>query len=503
MKKYLIPILAGAILSVGTVANANENYMKDRVQSLEKELNDLKSKMKNSHQSGNDDIHKKNDEIHKHNEKVMKRLQKALSEVKIQASHDNIKFSADLRIAYDNLHYTRGNGDTNNGGILTNRFILNMMAKPNDSLIFKGALQVHNLYGTSNTMNGGQMSGYNNSSWFGNETPDDTTMRLKEAYFVYFGELGVPYTASFGRRPATTGMLTNFREDDNAKSPIGHNINMEFDGASFKFDVGDPIGLDGGYFKLCIGRGHSGSRGKYSSDGTPAYAKDASNMDMVGMIAQLYNDGQYRAVFNYFQAYNVLGLANMQTLMDTDPANDSYAMKSVGDISGGALMLQSSGVGDEISDFLDDTTVFASYAWSETEPDPLQGGMLGSMEKQTGNSIYVGVQMPLLLTDGGKFGFEYNKGSEYWRAFTYGEDTLAGSKLATRGTAYEAYVTQPLIGKNLSMQLRYTKMNYDYTGSEGFFGNGGMPMTISQASQMGMNPVEKAEDVRLYIRYRY
>jgi hypothetical protein len=53
------------------------------------------------------------------------------------------------------------------------------------------------------------------------------------------------------------------------------------------------------------------------------------------------------------------------------------------------------------------------------------------------------------------------------------------------------------------MQIRYTKIDYDYTGSEGFFGNGGMPMSISDAKNAGQNPVESAEDVRLYIRYRY
>ena len=192
----------------------------------------------------------------------------------------------------------------------------------------------------------------------------------------------------------------------------------------------------------------------------------------------------------------------MQTLMDKDPMNDDVSLKTVGDISGGALMIQSSGIGDEISDFLDDTTAFISYAWSETDPDPQGGGMLGSMDKEKGDSIYAGIQMPSLLTEEGRFGLEYNKGSKYWRAFTYGEDTLAGSKLAVRGTAYEVYCTQPLL-KNLSMQIRYTKMDYDYTGSEGFFGNGGMPMSISDAKNAGQNPVESAEDVRLYIRYRY
>jgi hypothetical protein len=74
--------------------------------------------------------------------------------------------------------------------------------------------------------------------------------------------------------------------------------------------------------------------------------------------------------------------------------------------------------------------------------------------------------------------------------------------LAARGDAYEMYYSQPLT-KAFSMQLRYTKINYDYTGSQGFFGASGTPMTMSEAKAFGMDPVEEAEDIRLSFRYRF
>jgi hypothetical protein len=128
--------------------------------------------------------------------------------------------------------------------------------------------------------------------------------------------------------------------------------------------------------------------------------------------------------------------------------------------------------------------------------------MLGSTDKESGTSFWLGAQIPVMFTEDGKFGLEYNHGSKYWRPFTYGEDTMIGSKIAVRGDAYEAYYTQPLL-KSFSFQVRATYMDYEYTGSQGFFALGGTPMTMDEAVAKGMDPVEKATDIRAYLRYRY
>ena len=51
---------------------------------------------------------------------------------------------------------------------------------------------------------------------------------------------------------------------------------------------------------------------------------------------------------------------------------------------------------------------------------------------------------------------------------TYGEDTFAGSKIATRGQVWEIYRNQQ-ITKSLSFGVSYVIMKYDYTGSNSFF----------------------------------
>jgi hypothetical protein len=83
---------------------------------------------------------------------------------------------------------------------------------------------------------------------------------------------------------------------------------------------------------------------------------------------------------------------------------------------------------------------------------------------------------------------------------TYGEDTAIGSKIATRGTATEAYWIKP-ITKSLSTNIRYTMIDYDYTGSNTFFGYDGTPMKVSDMS--ANNVVDKANDLRVIIRYKF
>lgn len=456
-------------------------------------------------------------------------LKTQLSEVKAKTGGDNIKWGVDFRTAYDYVNYKINGAKDETNGIWTNKLILNMAAQPVDNLVFKGALGVYKAFGSNSAP---AMNGYQNMDWYATQTPSgDANVRLREAYFLYFGQMGeVPYSVSFGRRPSTDGFMTNLREDnDKPASPIGHNINMEFDGASFKFDFDKISGISGLYFKICLGRGNSNADAKYPTfTGYPVMGNvvpsmtqtpyvqsnwDSANMDLAGLIVQAYDDGQYKVMLNYFQAWNVMG-ANFAF----DGTGSYYVnMTDVGDMTGGAISLQVNGIGDEISDFLDDTIFFVSYAFSKTDPkgthnvvNPMYGvpatgfivpatEMLGSPDKEYGDSIYVGVNFPCVMVEDARWGLEYNHGSKYWRSFTYGEDTLVGSKLATRGSAYEAYYNLPLVGKYLTAQLRYTYIDYDYTGSDMFFGSTGTPMDVDTTP----GAVKSASNIRAYFRYRY
>lgn len=527
MKSFIAPLLVGAALTSGLAAD-----------DLAKEVAALKAQMA---------------EMQKVQSKMnVDALRAQVLEIKAHDAGDNIKWDVDFRTAYDVVDYkvksAAGASSSTDNGIWTNKLILGMGAQPADNLVFKGALGAYKMFGNNGAT---AYNAFQNMDWFTNQTPDDGTIRLREAYFLYFGDMGdVHYSASFGRRPSVDGFMTNLRADNaSPASPVGHNINMEFDGASFKFDLDKVTGISGMYAKLCLGRGNSNADSKYPTfdnfQGTLSTAgmmstalpytqngNDSANMDLAGLLVQLYDNGQYKVMANYFQGWNMMGAnitrASAGTVTVAEPtmaylADDTFNVNltDVGDLTGGSLSLQVNGIGDGISDFLDDSIFFISYAFSKTDPKGTHGTfstivandfgmsptattteMLGSSDSETGYSYYAGLQVPGFMA-GQRLGLEYNHGSKFWRSFTYGEDTLVGSKLAARGDAYEVYYTLPLVGKNLTAQLSYVYINYDYSGSDMFFGSTGTPMTQAEAAAQGMSFVESASNIRASIRYRY
>ena len=109
---------------------------------------------------------------------------------------------------------------------------------------------------------------------------------------------------------------------------------------------------------------------------------------------------------------------------------------------------------------------------------------------------------PELPYTGGKLGVEYNHGSKYWISFTDGEDSLVGSKLATRGDVYEIYYHQPIVGSRFFATVGFKYYDYDYTGS----GNPmGKPVKISDANAFNtMIPVkDKVQDFYVSATFKY
>ena len=509
MKRIVVLSLVAAMATMGFAAEGGTEDLKKEIEALKKEIEALKKAQAKIN---------------------IKALKRQIREIKAHDAGDNIKWNVDFRTAYDMIGYEYADGSSDWNGIFTNRLWLGMAFAPTSNLVFKGLLSYYKAYGQLPA----PAMGYNFFDWIVNETPNPSgELRVKEAYWLYLGDdflgTGIPWTASIGRRPATDGLLVNYLEDQNPKSPIGHIINTEFDGASFKFNLEEATGVSGMYFKLCMGRGMTNANVRYAGiqpnpDGTVTilstsgaeYTKldDWSNNDLLGFIFVPYNDGQYSVHTTAFKAWDLPGI--VITGVD-ESGNYVGEFKQLGDMYGAAISFLAEGIGDGISDMLDETNAFISFAWSKTDPngDNQMLGMtmmtqygpmvLGAApgESKSGTSVYLGANWPCQLMEGARIGVEYNHGSKYWRSFTYGEDTLAGSKLATRGDAYEVWLNKELIGKKLTAQLRYTYMDYDYTGSNGFFGNGGTPIDVDSDIAKMMGAVTKAQDLRLYIRYRY
>ncbi len=437
-------------------------------------------------------------------DKKIKKLNKKLNVVKAHDAFDNIKFSVDFRNSVENINYTynkysfKGKDwsgtEASNDALLTSRLYLNMKSKPTDKLTFYGQMAMYGTWGGSHLSHDTTLKDWSESS-----KATDSIFRIRQAYFVWadtFGEDGLPYNFSVGRRQSTDGFLANHRENyADSGSPLAHITNMEINGAMFKLDT-DKY-LSGSSIKFVYGRAHSGGMETLNDKvGYQPYAQDDKdldeNVDFFVVLGDLYNDGQYHLMYENAMILNTKGARTGTPT--AKPLPDGRLNKSLdaGTANLSALSLQVDGIGDEINDFLDSTTAFISVAMTNYSPDDGHQ-LLGSTDNESGSSVWGGVIIPDMITEDGKIGLEYNYGSEYWTPMTWAEDSAIGSKVAVRGSAYEAYWNFNLFGaKNLASQIRYTHIQHDYTPN------------IRCAGWVKPQEVDiEADSLRFFIRYSY
>lgn len=483
MKKVILSLAATSFLATSGAVAATNAELEAKLKLLEEQMAEIKK------------------ELTKTNTTLTK-TKTTLNEVKAHDAFDNIKWSMDFRnsvdfINYDYNSYSYRASDgtiqkhdldgksTSNDGLLTSRLYLNMKAAPTDKLTFNGQMAMYGIWGGELHADDAALK-----TWVGSSRADDTLFRLRQAYFVWsdtFGEGGLPYAFSVGRRQSTDGFLANHRENmSEPGSPLAHITNMEVDGAMLKLDL-DEYALPGSFVKFVYGRAHSGGiETLFDEGGYRPYAQADGdineNVDFFVVLGSLYNDGQYNLMFEN------------ATIFDTKGENTDTHVKAVGAGTANlsALSLQADGVGNGINDFLDETTAFVSLAATHYMPD---GGhqLLGSTDDETGYSYWLGFTIPDMVTEDGRFGFEFNHGSKYWTPMTWAEDTAIGSKVAVRGDALEAYWNFNLFGsENLASQIRYTYAQHDYT-----------PSIRCAGWVEPVNVDIEASDLRFFINYHY
>ncbi|MEN8304578.1 MAG: DUF3373 family protein [Campylobacterota bacterium] len=411
-----------------------------------------------------------------------------ITAVKKHDAFDNIKFGVDFRNAVDVLEYKNNEtGETvDNSSLLTSRLYLTMSAAPMEGLIFKGKLAIYSTWGAHIFDESAGLK-----DWSASSKATDTLMRVKEAYFVYSTDVGEqPVSFSIGRRPSSNGFLANYRENEqNPGSPLAHITNMEVNAAMVR--LGWDRFVSGAYTKLVYGRAHTGeANGVYSVGEKPwgPYAEHDSgdeNVDFFVTLGDAYNDGTYQVMYQWAHIFNTKG----QKYNDPSTKKDGAGTADLFSVG-----LKIDGIGDGISDFLDETTVFISGAYANYNAD--EGYQLLGSENggsQDGTSIWVGAVMPDMITENGKIGLEYNHGSQYWTPMTWAEDTAIGSKIAVRGDAYEAYWNFDLFGvKYLPSQVRYTYAQHHYTPN------------LNCAGWVDSKEVDiTAQDLRFAVSYKY
>lgn len=480
----------------------------------------------------------------------LKELNERLDKTELHSATDKVSWGVDLRVRADSIHYENAlfapssltqafftpyemggfNGatlqqmqqaiggmmaagmvplpekrDIDNDMMWTNRLRLNMQAKVSEALSFSGRLTSYKVYGDGTDVK--LFEGLNDVTLDGTTAslPRGDELIVERAFFDLKGDWGdVPVNFSFGRRPSTDGTPLQYLNNSLiGGSPLAHIINWQFDGASLGFGLEEATGLPGFQFKLCYGVGYEGGWGS-------GIDNQVDDVNLAGFIAQLYDDGYHNLTLNYAHAFDVTdGFAGetVQPFYASVSPTGAYTftpnaggfisrigpMTNIGDWDAADLLWTA-----DLEEMVGaDVDFFLSAAWSHTDPTDMSNipfyqilgqGLLssnGDLQARDGYSFYTGLILPGY--EGGRLGFEYNYGSKYWFNFTGAEDSLVGSKLATRGNVFEAYYHQPIHGDNFFLTLGLRYYDYEYTGS----GNPlGAPVKISDATALDtINPV--------------
>lgn len=502
MKKTILSLSAVAALASTSFAGGDSDIasqlakMEKMMAAQATQIKDLQAQLKD-----NSKLDAKIDKL----AKKVKKNKKTITAVKVHDAYDNIKFGIDFRSGIDLISVTNNHstteskvtgmtsGEKRSNDILSSKLDITMMSSPTDKITFRGKFGVNSVWGGHPGDEDASFKGWQSSSRANNHE-----FKLKEAYVLYSADNDISY--SIGRRPSTEGFLANHRNNTSKpNSPLSHVTNMEVDAAMMR--LGESYTkLAGSYMKVVYGRAHDAvdSVAKmYLTDSTLTNGTDETidqEVDFFGVLGNIYNDGTYKLMGQHMVILNTKGMKDIDEDGVYDIADGDIKKAGSGKAWVSALSLEVSGLDmiDEDSDILADTTVFASIA--ETNYQPNEGyTLLGTSEDTKGHSIWLGATFPDQITEDGRFGIEYNQGSKNWTPFTWAEDTMIGSKIAVRGHASEVYWNTKIGGfDNLTAQVRYTLVQHDYTPN--------------QKCQGWIKPVEtdiEAENMHFSVRYRY
>lgn len=408
-------------------------------------------------------------------------IDERLEEIETRSFTDKIQMGLGMRVEMNNYNNTYADGTSYKANdIWRTKLNINMKAKIANNLKFTGRLSMYKNWGDSTTrmVNNDSMQGRN---------PDSSAVYAERAYIDWIMNPGstVPVIMTLGRQPSSDGPSYQVKEDTTRKGTYDA---LAFDGAA------DGIVLTANLDKVLSG---TSVRIAY---GTPNVKDNASGtstqMNYSGADDSSYDNTKVTGIFldktfkslpfeNLVQVYHVSAKdLNADASYDTNTSIPGNNDTNVGDLSISGFMIEATKI--KLGGGLD---LFAHYAKSTAKPNgkaimiggtpaaPVMGGLIGGMgdtESKSGNAIWLGARYT--INSDWKVGAEYNKGSKNWFSFTSGSNDPL-NKLATRGTAIEAYITKA-VNRNANLRFGYVDINYDYTGSGSHLGT---PTEITNA----------------------
>jgi hypothetical protein len=450
---------------------------KDQLEELRKRLGDLETRVDKSQEGGEQ---YSTDRLKKMDRDISE-IYDTLDQVETRALLDRINLGAEVRVRMDNYRVKNyqpvyissltgnwvmpgapGNDyivDERNDSNWSSRFRINMEADVYKTVKFGARLALLKNWADSV----GAFSHDNNRA---HVTGGDTNLKVDRFYVDWTPKFFVPVAISFGRLPTSDGPPLEFKENRQRQSIYPALI----------FD-GEPDGIVATLgLERYVGLKNAGLRYFYAM--AVQYDADHASMNYLDTVASdMYKDNRVQAIF--FES-ELPGLRDSLLVLSYVPASDllmqspdGTSAANVGDITLYGAHLQFSdlfGLGLDI---------FGSYAENHNKPSGdtvkmagvemglMSDNMTGTIDtgRTIGRAKYFGFryELPVILLNRPKIGFEYNHGSRYWFSYTPGSSEIY-NRLATRGTAYDLYYIQPF-NDYLFLRTGYTKIKYTHSGS--------------------------------------
>lgn len=354
----------------------------------------------------------------------------------------------------------------NSDALMTNRLRLRFDSQVADNISFGARLSMYKVFGDSTGLQ--VFDGQPTSMAIDGTTvgvPSGDMVRVERAYFSWNHIGGSNLYLSIGRRPSTNGPPLNYRDDEpRGGTPSGALIDFQFDGITVGYNVSDKM-----TFRACYGMGYSAGFGNGALLQNPA--DRVKSVHLFGGNFDLYSTDKTFIQATLARAWNVTdGFDGLMVLPNNPltgaPVTAPVVMRYAPSANLGAIDLY----GINLQKKLRDLDLFASGNWSSIRPNgittPFGGLMSDPFEtpvNRDGQMYYLGIRYSVPKDDGRtKFGFEFNRGTEYWFNFAQAEDDIIAPKTATRGNVYETYLTHRISDHFL---LKGSFINYDYSWS--------------------------------------
>lgn len=390
-----------------------------------------------------------------------------------------------------------------NETLYTNKFSLNLTAKPIKDITVHASLGIYKAFGSqSDQTTAGNFFADRVGAFDGTigHVPTDSKLNVDRAYATWSNIAEQPVWFSVGRRPSTNGIPAHLRLNKVSPGSTGTPallVDYAFDGVVIGY-APDIDMLPGASAKVCYGRGFE--------SGTMTPGNGINDTDMLGISVIPFDTDPLRVWLQWNRGFDIFDFPAMNNTVFGNTAPST----SLGDIDwyGAGALSTLKNVGPGTLQLFGDLGLSVSHPNSNVSQNAgFQGLMSGAFFAQdfapkdrTGWAAYAGMRYDLPSKT--KIGFEFNHGSEYWITFAPSADDMWTSKLGTRGNVYEPYIIQELNLKPLSsyfakafVKVGYQYYDFEYTGSNNWVG---APVKISEIKStdlMLMAPVKSAHNI--------